>query len=302
MTLAYSPLRYPGGKQVLARVLSHLISINGNEGGTYVEPYAGGAGAALTLLFGEHVHRILINDADPCVHAFWMSVLNDTERFAKLIRTTPLTMEEWERQRDIYRKPARYSDLRIGFATFFLNRCNRSGIIVNGGPIGGRKQEGRWKLDARFNREELENRIHRIALYKDRISVSCLDAVKFLDKRVAHLGARAKAFVYLEPPYFTKARDLYLNYYEPGDHAALATFLRKAKFSWVLSYDNVPQITKLYSGLRQVRFGLDYHARQRRRGREVMILKQGLAFPSTWKTRIPKAFITAAGTIGTTSN
>ena len=60
MSVAHSPLRYPGGKQILARVLAHLIQINGREGGIYAEPYAGGAGAALSLLFGEHVERLML--------------------------------------------------------------------------------------------------------------------------------------------------------------------------------------------------------------------------------------------------
>jgi DNA adenine methylase len=70
-----SPLRYPGGKAVLVKFLAEVIVNNRLQDGIYAEPYAGGAGAALSLLFSEHVHRIVLNDADPCVYAFWDTIL-----------------------------------------------------------------------------------------------------------------------------------------------------------------------------------------------------------------------------------
>src|SRR4029079_1838113 len=171
MAVATSPLRYPGGKQVLSNVLAYIIRLNRLQEGTYVEPFAGGAGAALSLLYGEHVQRVMINDADPAIAAFWRAALVQSPGFLKLLKTTPLTVREWERQREIYFHPYRYSSLRVGFATFYLNRCNRSGIIASGGPIGGPKQKGEWRIDARFNREELRQRIQRVAQYRDRIEL-----------------------------------------------------------------------------------------------------------------------------------
>lgn len=293
MPVANSPLRYPGGKQVLSRILAHLVKLNAATGGTYAEPYAGGAGAALTLLFGEHVDRILINDADERIFALWKALLSRTDEFLELLRETPVTVAEWKRQREIYLHPARFGVLRVGFATFFLNRCNRSGIIGNGGPIGGKKQTGKWKIGARFNRVELAERVERIALYKERITVSNMDGVKFLAK----LGAEKtkKTFVYLDPPYFAKGQDLYLNHYLPEDHATLSNFLSQGtSFDWVLSYDNVPEIRRLYREHRMVSFDLDYSVRERRVGKEVMVLKNGLVFPSPWKRTIPSRFISSS--------
>jgi len=295
MTIAHSPLRYPGGKQILTRVISHLIKLNNAEGGTYIEPYAGGAGAAIGLLFGEHVHRIVINDADRCVHAMWAALLNQTEAFVRLIHETPTTIEEWEQQRIVYQNPRKNARLQVGFATFYLNRCNRSGIIASGGPIGGKGQLGKWKIDARFNRTELERRVRQIALYRDRITLSNMDGIAFLKEYVPTLRPSDKPFVYLDPPYYAKGPELYLNYYSPEDHAALAKYLRaETKFAWVLSYDDVSEVRRLYVDIRQIKFSLDYSARTRRLGREVMILKQGLAFPDVWKRSIPARFITSA--------
>lgn len=294
MGYKHSPLRYPGGKQILGRIVAHLIHMNGAAGGTYIEPYAGGAGVALVLLYGEHVDRVVINDADPCIFAFWNAVLNDTERFVRLLHTRPATVEEWSRQRHIYQHPAKYSMLSVGFATFYLNRCNRSGIIATGGPIGGLDQTGRWKIDARLNRKELERRVRKIAEYRERITIANEDAIDLLKKRVVKMAPREKPFVYLDPPYYGKGKDLYLSYYEHKDHERLARFMAKQKhFPWIMSYDGVRPIVRLYEGFRQVRFSLGYSARERRVGSEVMILRDDMAFPKAWVRTIPSRFISS---------
>lgn len=295
MAIAHSPLRYPGGKQILSRIVAHLVSLNGAGGGTYVEPYAGGAGVALALLLGEHVDRVLINDADSRIYAFWRSVLNSTDRFVRLLRATPTTVKEWAKQREIYQHPKRNSELRVGFAAFYLNRCNRSGIIATGGPIGGQRQKGKWKIDARYNPDELERRIRKVAAYRDRISLSNADAIDVLDSEVKPNAKKCRPFVYLDPPYYHKGRDLYLSFYEHDDHAKLAAFLKRQDgFPWILSYDNVPEIAVLYRGLRQIRFSLDYSARERREGSELMIFLPTLKFPGGWRRSIPRRFISTA--------
>jgi DNA adenine methylase len=270
--------------------------MNGSSGGTYLEPYAGGAAVALGMLFSEHVEHVLINDADPRIYAFWNAVLNHTDDFVALLKKTPTTVKEWGRQRNIYRHPHRHPQVDVGFATFYLNRCNRSGIIASGGPIGGMRQTGRWKIDARYNREGLERRVRKIAMYRDRISISKADAIDFLKGSIGPLRGKRKPFVYLDPPYYTKGRDLYLNYYSHDDHAKLARFLKsETGYPWILSYDKTPEIVRLYTAFRQVHFSLDYSARERREGKELMIFRRQLAFPSSWVRSIPRKYIALAG-------
>jgi DNA adenine methylase len=297
VAVSFSPLRYPGGKQILARVLGHLIKLNGREGGIYVEPYAGGAGAALSLLYGEYVRSVIINDADSRVFAFWDAVLNRTGELVKLIRETPLTVEEWKRQRQIYLKPGRASRVRIGFAAFYLNRCNRSGIIGNAGLIGGINQTGKWKIDARFNREDLVARVERVARYRERIELFNLDATELLREELPQPSRAGRAFVYLDPPYYAKGSQLYLNHYTSADHTALAEYLAAARFTWVMSYDNVPAIRKLYAGYRQTTFSLGYSAREWKIGKELLIVPDHVRFPVAWPKSIPEQFITAADSI-----
>jgi len=134
-----SPLRYPGGKWRITPILESAIRFNGLSNTPYIEPYAGGASLALSLLFKDLVSEIHINDLDPAIHAFWHSVLTYNRDFLDLLAEIPVTPEEWEKQKAIYTKEPKAARFELGFATFFLNRTNHSGIL-NGGMIGGTKQ------------------------------------------------------------------------------------------------------------------------------------------------------------------
>jgi DNA adenine methylase len=272
MPITHSPLRYPGGKAVLSDFLADVIAVNDLQDGIYVEPYAGGAGAALALLFGEHVQRIVLNDADPCVYAFWYAVLNRKDDFVQRLADTPVTISEWKRQREIYRNQRSHSRIKVAFASFYLNRCNRSGIMVNGGPIGGFKQTGKWKLNARYNHDELIRRIERIHLYRDRIEIYNLDALNFLGNVIGRRDNIRETLIYLDPPYFVKGSELYLNHYRLDDHARLAAFIkRQAGYRWLMTYDNVLEIRKLYNECNTAQFDLRYSAHTSRLGSELLI-------------------------------
>ncbi|HZG00891.1 MAG TPA: DNA adenine methylase [Chitinophagales bacterium] len=263
----YSPLRYPGGKSSLAGFIASLIEDNNIKNCNYVEPYAGGAGAALTLLFLEKVESIVINDLDRAIYSFWKSVLQKTDEFVDRIYNATLTIEEWEKQRAVYYSRTA-KQLDIGFAAFYLNRTNRSGII-EAGPIGGMNQTGEWGIDARFNKAGLIDRITNIASYKSRIVVSNQDGIELLQK----VHRDKNTFVYLDPPYYAKGSSLYLNHYVQKNHTHLAEFLnRHNKFYWMLTYDNLNQIKELYKDRRQYEFGLFYHIDLPRTGKEVLIL------------------------------
>lgn len=277
MSEANSPLRYPGGKAVLSDFLAATIAANGLRDCVYAEPYAGGAGAAINLLLSGKVDRIILNDADRNIWSFWKAILDHTDEFLALVDAAPLTVAEWTCQREIYEKPRGRTTVELGFAAFFLNRCNRSGILTNGGVIGGLDQTGRWKIDARFNKAELRRRIERISAYRESIEISNMDAVRFLRRRVSGSSDRSKLFVYLDPPYFVKGSRLYLNYYEPSDHAKLARFLRRLRaVNWLVTYDNANEIRKLYDWCNVVDFQLRYSAYSSKDGCEIVIAPHDL--------------------------
>ena len=273
----YSPLRYPGGKGKLSKYMAAIVRANGLSDGRYIEPYAGGAGVAWELLLTGVVRRVLINDISPQVFAFWTSVLRHTDELCRRIRNVPLSVEQWDRQREIFRRPEAASTIDLGVSCFYLNRTNRSGIL-NGGLIGGRNQEGKWRMDARFNREDLIRRIAKIADCAGRIEVTRVDAVEFLRERSGSLSK--KDLIYVDPPYFEKGRMLYYDAYRPDDHAAVAALLAELEGpSWVVSYDDVDAIRRLYAFAPRIQYTIGYSARSRRYGREVMFFSKGMAVP-----------------------
>lgn len=266
----YSPLRYPGGKGKLSGYFKEIIKKNSLYDGVYVEPYSGGAAVALSLLLNEYVSKIIINDIDRSVYAFWHSIVNKTDAFCKLIEKTPVTIKEWKKQKRIQNNSSKADLLKLGFSTFFLNRTNRSGII-NAGVIGGLHQKGKWKIDARYNKTSLISRIKKIALYKHRISIYNKDALKLI--RTLRNSLRfSKVLFYFDPPYYVKGKDLYLNYYEDKDHDKISSEIKKIKNQkWIITYDNVDRIRILYNGYKKRRLSINYSAGKSGKGEELMI-------------------------------
>jgi len=272
MGYTQSPLRYPGGKSNFSRILAEFIELNDLQDCIYVEPYAGGAGAGLNLLFSDYINRLIINDADRSIYLLWKSILFETDGFIKLINDTPISIDEWQQRKEIIKRARSYSELEVAFSTFYLNRCNRSGIL-NAGPIGGKSQTGTWRLDARFKKESLIKKIKKIALYSSRISIYNLDAIECIEQHVLPLTeTNDRLMVYLDPPYYSKGARLYLNYYTADDHIKLAEFInRQYGFKWIVSYDDVPQIRQLYSDKATNVFHPNYFAYRARVGNEVVI-------------------------------
>lgn len=267
----YSPLRYPGGKRKLTPFISTMIEARGRVGGTYIEPFVGGAAVALELLEKGIVSEIVINDLDKCIYSFWRAILTDTERFISEIEKTQVNMDEWYKQRTIcMNENSRYS-FELGFATFFMNRTNRSGII-KGGVIGGKDQQGPWKLDARFNKPELIARIRKIAEKKRHIHLYNKDIVSFIKNYIPKY--EDNAFIYFDPPYFRKGRQLYTNYFDYEDHLRIEKLISSVvNCDWLITYDNEPEIKKIYENRYIKTFELNYSVGNKRKGQELLIFK-----------------------------
>ena len=273
----FTPLRYPGGKGKLAAFVKRILEKNNLVDGEYCEPYSGGAGIALELLMHEYVSRVHINDISRPLHAMWSSILNKPDEFCRKIRDATLSVAAWDRQKRIFKNPKDHDELTLGFAAFYLNRTNRSGIF-NGGIIGGREQKSEWGIDARYNPKDLTARVEAIASMRNRISLYRQDAAKFLTGVVAKLPQRT--LVYLDPPYFMKGKELYLDHYQPDDHAEIATLVAKIRpQAWMISYDDVPQIRALYRGYKGIRYELGYNARDVKAGIELMYFADQLQIP-----------------------
>ncbi len=275
MPITNSPLRYPGGKTQLSPFVVDLMRANNLYGGVYAEPFAGGAGIAWRLLLDGDVSEVWINDVDPALYAFWSTVVNGPDALCERILRTKVTMTQWHIQRAVLHDQSSTSQERA-FATLFLNRTNRSGIL-KGGVIGGKEQLGNYKLDCRFNKKDLIHKIRRIHRYRDAITVTQLDAEDCLKKWAKTLPPRG--LINLDPPYYAQGRDLYLSFYEPDDHARLAKRVRALGVPWMLTYDDVDAIEELYAGLPIYRKSLVYYAQVKRRAAELLVISPDLLPP-----------------------
>lgn len=268
-----SPLRYPGGKAALAGFFADLFQQMRLQDVCYVEPYAGGAGAGIALLREGLIDHLIINDIDPAVHAFWLSVMTHNSEFVKLVETTPLTIPQWRKQRSIYQAGDVSDPLRLGFAFFYLNRTNRSGIL-NAGVIGGQAQQGRYRIDARFNRTTLTERLKAIGALAHRITVTDLDG----RTTITNHATDPHVFFYIDPPYVEAGGQLYLNAFDGRDHIALAKIINTIDVAhWLVTYDVAPLIEHLYRDQAQCLLELTYSARHPGRAHELLIASPQVA-------------------------
>lgn len=242
MPITYTPLRFPGGKSKLYPFVDSLLETNGLVGGTYAEAFCGGSGLATKLLLKGRVSRIVLNDLDIAVYSVWDAIVNHPDALCHFIETVPLTVEEWKKQRETYRRASKPS-LRLGKAAFYLNRTNRSGIL-KGGLIGGLNQTGKYKMSVRFNKQNLVAKVGAIAKRKDDITLYNLDALDFMAQVAPKL--EDCSLLYLDPPYVKRGPELYKRSFEEQDHGKLARAIRSYKGKWMVTYDMEELVDNLY--------------------------------------------------------
>jgi DNA adenine methylase len=273
----YSPLRYPGGKNRLSAFIAKICMDNKIHN-HYVEPYAGGASVALFLLLEGYVSNITINDKDRSIYAFWYSVKNNSTDLCNLIDRTELTVENWLKQKAVQKEKETCDLLTLGFSTLFLNRTNRSGII-KGGVIGGIKQEGDYKIDCRFNKEEIKQRIKLIAKHGENIEVYNDDAIDLIDK-IQEQAEVAGTIFYFDPPYYLKADQLYMNHYMDEHHKGVSDKIKAIEnIHWIVSYDDNINIEKLYLNLPTKKYSFNHSAGISKSGKEIMFFSNDLKQP-----------------------
>lgn len=279
----YSPLRYPGGKSKIAPLIRLVIEKAGGYRNIYIEPFAGGAGVALSLLIEGTVDQIVINDYDKAVYSFWRALKESPQELIRLIEHTPLTIEEWKHQKSIYCTQNRKYSVELGFSAFYLNRTNRSGIL-SAGPIGGYNQTGNYSISARFNREALISRVQEIAKYRSQITVYNKEIRNFINGIVPKY--QEHAFVYFDPPYYENGQRLYKNFFSPTDHFDIAqSIINGVNCPWVITYDDVPELRKIYAGFEQRQYNLNYSAANKGKGSEIIIFKSHNLLPSSDEVR-----------------
>ena len=248
------------------------------KNGTYIEPFAGGAGVALMLLMEGYVDDIVINDYDKAIYSVWRAIISESENLVDRILDTPVNIDEWKKQKEIYVEQNKKYSLDLAFATFFLNRTNRSGIL-KGGPIGGFEQTGNYGIDARYNAEKLVDRIRAIAKYKKHIKVYNKEIVSFIENVLPNYGQNS--LTYFDPPYFNKGPELYKNFFDKKDHAKIAQLiLNGVPGNWIITYDDTPEIIELYKQQCIRRYDLNYSAANTGKSSEVIVFNDNKFCPT----------------------
>ncbi len=278
MTSHYSPLRYPGGKNCIFPFMSKIFYENRLLGINYAEPYAGGAGLALRLLIEGYVNSIYINDYDRAIYAFWKTIIEMPEEFSCWVKKVEISVKNWTKYKEIQKHAADVTLFELAKSTFFLNRTNISGVI-KGGVIGGIEQKGKYKIDARFNKTDLIQKIQLVGTLSNRITVSNLEGIAFLEKMNRK---KEEVFIYLDPPYYQKGADLYMNYFSKKDHEKLSKYATKMKQFWMISYDNHDFILNLFSQQKKIKYRLS-QSTSNRVGDEVLIFSDKIDYLNAMK-------------------
>lgn len=289
MPRTYSPLRYPGGKTQLSRFLMQLLELNKLDDIVYAEPFAGGFGAGLELLFKNKVKSVIINDYDIAIYSIWYAILNETEKFIDDINDIEITIQEWEIQKDKYNKlfeEKRYS-YELAFATYFLNRTNRSGIIT-GGPIGGKNQNSNYKIDCRFNKKDLIKKIIKISEYKEKIQLTNMEANDFISKIILSYKPD-EIFAFFDPPYYEQGKNLYTNFFEHDNHVSLKKKIELlTDYFWILTYDNQKAILDIYGEYKKYLYRINYSAANVKKAEEILIHSDSVKISNIGKIKIKR--------------
>lgn len=261
-----SPLRYPGGKACIFDMTKDILVSHNLDGWQYAEPYAGGCGLALSLLFDGVVSQLHLNDIDPSIATFWENLIFHTDELADRVENVTFTIEEWRKQKQIQKEKLTANPIDLAFSTLYLNRTNRSGII-KAGVIGGLAQTGNYKMDCRFNKADIISKIYAIAKRQSDIFIYNLDAIDFIHQ----LESQENLVLMIDPPYYNKGQTLYANFYRHDDHAKIADVLTNTTLPWILTYDNTPEIIELYQDFNQYSFNINYSVAKKRVGSELLI-------------------------------
>lgn len=271
---AASPFRYPGGKGFLSPFLEEQIEVRfGSSQVAFAEPYCGGAGSALNLLFDGAVERLYLNDADHRIYSAWRAILLETDRFIERLVTISPNLQSWEEcLHKLHEKTERAYDFEVGFAAFFVNRTSRSGVVLGSGPIGGYSQDGKWKIDARLNRDALAKKISRIGQMRENIFLTNMDGLEFC-KKLAHKQTLHETLLFVDPPYVQAGGRLYFDGMTLAKHDALAEWLLDGTAPhWILTYDDHPVVRENYSSLREYRIQVRYSLGKRRLEKELLYM------------------------------
>lgn len=218
----------------------------------YREPFFGGGSVGLRYLVKTPtLPSIWINDKDVGIACLWTAVINHHNDSKSRVCEYVPDVADFDRYNDdlraALRMPAQQNEIAdIGFKKLAIHQISYSGLgTMSGGPLGGIEQQSKYKIDCRWSPDYICKRVDDLHEAFSTVEVrhgGCTN----LDFADLFLDNSHSSILYLDPPYFHRGGDLYQCGFQE-EHARLATALRKTRHSWLLSYNDCPEVRDLYS-------------------------------------------------------
>jgi DNA adenine methylase len=202
----------------------------------FLEPFAGGAIASLTVAFERLAGHVVMAETDEGVSAVWKTILNGQgEWLAREILGFELTEVNARQALAEDSNGSSVSLRQRAFLTLLRNRVQRGGIMAPGAGLVKNGENNRG-ISSRWYPETLARRIREISMNLDRMSFYAGDGFALVDE---YLAEESCAF-YVDPPYMKAARRLYRNW--QIDHRRLFEKMAAVSGSFLMSYDNDKEI------------------------------------------------------------
>lgn len=242
-----TPLRYPGGKSRAIEQMKHLLP---KKIGEYREPFVGGGSFFIYLRQKFPDLKIWINDLNPELYYFWKYAQIDSEKLAREVSKVKKEKPNGQKLFDELVKVDVNSltDFERAVRFFVLNRITFSGVVESGGY-------SQLAFEGRFTESSIE-RVAKLGQLLEGIKITHLDYRELLAK-----GGK-EVFTFLDPPYFkaTKSKLYGKNgiLHTGFNHDEFAKAMKKCKHSWLITYDDSPEIRENFSFAKIYEWELQY--------------------------------------------
>lgn len=251
-----SPLRYPGGK---SRAITQMKILLPQEFEEYREPFVGGGSFFLYLRQAFPTLKIWINDLNPELYYFWKIAQIDSEKLAREVARVKAGQTDGRKLfDDLMRTDTKHlNEFERAVRFFVLNRITFSGVV----EAGGYSQQA---FVGRFTDSAIE-RVSRLGPLLEGIKITHLDY-----REVLRAGG-SEVFTYLDPPYFkaTKSKLYGRNgvLHTEFDHEEFAQSMSACRHSWLITYDDSPEIRAKFGFAHILNWTLQYGMNNYKQGR-----------------------------------
>jgi DNA adenine methylase len=278
-----SPLRYPGGKSRAIQIMKYLLP---KEFAEYREPFVGGGSFFIYIKQKMPDLKIWINDLNPELYCFWKYAQIDSEKLAREILKIKKERINGQELFDelVKTDTSKLSEFERAVRFFVLNRITFSGVVESGGY-------SQHAFDSRFTDSSIQ-RVAKIGFLLQDVKITQFDYHTLL------ANGGKEVFTFLDPPYYkaVKSRLYGRNgvLHTSFDHEAFAQTMRQCQHSWLITYDDSPEIREKFSFANiyewQLQYGMNnYKQGKAEKGRELFISNYKLPKLAQNIERLPKA-------------